>query len=57
MFTNMKRGFRFLIGFAIVLVVAITGFAIIIQAATTWGATPLRWLRACQGMNSSPLRW
>ncbi len=60
MFTNMKRGFRFLIGFAIVLVVAITGFAIIIQAATTWGATPAEVAQSLPGdefITSSLVNW
>jgi hypothetical protein len=49
MFANMKHALRFWIGFAIVLIVAIAGFAIVIQAAVTWGATPTEASRRLPG--------
>jgi hypothetical protein len=40
MFLKMNRWQRFGIGLVVVLVVLIVGFAVIIQAAVTWGSTP-----------------
>jgi hypothetical protein len=40
MFSKMNRWQRFGIGFALVLLVLVIGFAVVIQAAVTWGSTP-----------------
>jgi hypothetical protein len=54
MFTRWNRWQRFGIGFAIVLLVLVIGFAIVIQAAITWGSTPEEVSAALPGDEIAP---
>jgi hypothetical protein len=54
MFSKMNRWQRFGIGFAVVLVVLIVGFAVVIQAAVTWGSTPQEVSAALPGDEIAP---
>jgi hypothetical protein len=59
-FTKMKRWQRFGIGLGLVLVVAVIGFAVVIGAAVTWGATAAEATQALPGdeaITDSYINW
>jgi hypothetical protein len=60
MFTKMNRWQRFGIGFILVLIVLVAGFAIVIKAAESWSATPAEVsmpLPGFEGITDSYVNW